>query len=161
MQILVVCTGNTCRSPMAEGLFKHHISSERIEGIEMYSAGTMAVAGLAPTEGAITAASEKGVDISSFRSKPLTKNMIEEADLILCMERSHVQVAQGQGGEQKCYLITEYPKGTGDQVRDPIGGTLDIYRSALEVINGEVQRIIPHLASTVEKDKKPSDENKS
>jgi len=95
--VLFICTGNTCRSPMAEGLLKHHTALERLDHIQITSAGTAAITGLTATNNAIRASAEHGIDISSHRSKPLTAGLVREADLILTMERQQAAFARELG----------------------------------------------------------------
>src|SRR5688572_6685099 len=86
--ILFVCTGNICRSPMAEGLFRH---ATRGRGdFRVTSAGVGAVEGLPPSEHAVYALLELGIDISKQRSRMLTPELVDEADYIFGMTHSHV-----------------------------------------------------------------------
>jgi len=97
--ILMVCTGNTCRSAMAQGFAEqilsqsHGVISGELEpqGIKVLSAGTSAIAGMPASEAAIEVMSQEGIDLSRHRSKPLTAQLIHEADQIYCMTQSHKQ----------------------------------------------------------------------
>lgn len=89
INVLFVCTGNTCRSPMAEGLFADLIRKWKIEGIRCESAGLAAFPGDAPSENAVKAAKEMGVDISSHRSRQLSIPLAELTDLFVCMTPEH------------------------------------------------------------------------
>jgi protein-tyrosine-phosphatase len=145
MKIVVVCTGNSCRSPMAEGLFRYHADREGLHDLEITSAGTVAVTGLSPSPNAVRVSAESGIDISWHRSKPLTVRLVETGDLILTMERGQADVARRLGGNGRTYLITEYPGRPGSEVLDPIGGTLEAYRTTFDLLESEVRRIIGHL----------------
>jgi protein-tyrosine-phosphatase len=90
-KVLFVCTGNTCRSPMAEGLLKRMAQENRIP-LEVQSAGLAAFAGVPATPEAIEACREKGVDISSHLSQPLNKTLVTESDLILTMTGKHKEM---------------------------------------------------------------------
>jgi protein-tyrosine-phosphatase len=142
MRILVICTGNTCRSPLAEGLMKKMAREEGILDLDVTSAGTSAVAGLPATQNAVTAAREKGLDISSHRSRLLTPRLVVDADIVLGMEHGHVEFAERLGGKGKTFLITRYPHGEGDEIRDPIGRPLPDYRATLDRLDKEVRRIV-------------------
>lgn len=145
MKILVVCTGNTCRSPLAEGLLKERAREENMGDLEVISAGTAAPFGLSATQNAVRAAAELGIDISSHRSKPLTPEVVREADLVLAMEYTHVEYADRIGGHGKTFLISQFPHGEGTEVRDPIGGSLQDYRAACARLDREVRRIVAYL----------------
>ena len=77
--ILIVCTGNTCRSPMAEGILKHLLKSKGIEHIDVSSAGTAGLEGYPPSENAVEATRVWDIDISGHRSRPLNRRLIESA----------------------------------------------------------------------------------
>src|SRR5881394_3423638 len=86
--ILFVCTGNVCRSPMAEGLFRHAVKGRG--DYRVLSAGVGAIDGQAPSPNAVRAMRELGIDISSQRSRMLTGELVGQADYIFGMTHSHV-----------------------------------------------------------------------
>jgi protein-tyrosine phosphatase len=129
--ILFVCTGNTCRSPMAEGALKVLLEKEDIDNFEVISAGVSAAAGFPATLYAIEASKIWDADISKHHSKPLTSQLVDKADLILAMTPYHLKniIRMKKDAKSKTYLFTNFPdsKEDGIGIDDPIGQTLDKY----------------------------------
>jgi protein-tyrosine phosphatase len=90
IEILVVCSANQCRSPMAEGFLRAELASHAIDAI-VRSAGVMALADMPPTEDAIATMARAGVDIGAHRSQAVVSGDVEHADLVLGMTRAHVR----------------------------------------------------------------------
>jgi len=146
--VLFVCTGNSCRSPMAEGILKNMLQKRGIKHIQVSSAGTMAPHHMPPTNYAIITTVEKGVDIASHRSQPLTEDMAESADLILVMENSHKRFVKNLSplSREKTFLLKKFGKrGRSLEVADPIGSDLEIYRTCCEEMENEILRILPEI----------------
>jgi len=147
--VLFVCTGNSCRSPMAEGLLKKYLSQLGKGDIEVKSAGMGALDGFTPTDETIEVMKKEGVDLSGFKSKALTKELVKEADLILVMEVKHKEQIRRiePEAEGKTYLLKEFQMGgkssypEDPNVPDPIGKSLDYYKLSFEVIKDEIKRI--------------------
>ena len=91
MKIVFVCTGNLCRSPMAEGLLRHAVQEQGCEGIEVSSVGTWAYYGRPATDEAVTTLKERGIDISAHLSRPVEIEELRAADLIVAMTSVHVR----------------------------------------------------------------------
>ena len=137
--ILMVCSGNTCRSPMAEGVCKKLLADERgikVEdleeaGINVMSAGAYTVGGSPASGEAVEAMGKFDIDISNHRSQPLTNELINEVDVIYCMTKSHLQavVELSPASVGKVYLID--PNG---DIDDPIGSSITVYQRCAEVI---------------------------
>lgn len=148
-RIMFVCTGNTCRSPMAEGGLKKLVENQGLKNIEIYSSGTAAASGFPATTYAIEASRLWDADISGHRSHPLTLQMIRDADLILCMTSSHCHDVLSIDYEagNKTFLLKNYPDPgcAGEEVADPIGGSLDMYNQTFLEIGEELGRILPHI----------------
>ena len=142
--VLLVCTGNTCRSPMAEVLLKKQLADRlqcelgelQDQGVDVLSAGIAAAAGGRPSSGAVTAMQEKGLDLSEHFSQPVTARLVQHADLILTMTRS-----------QREAVISHYPEAASRthvlstderDVSDPVGGSVDVYRECAEQIHGNL-----------------------
>src|SRR6202453_83841 len=128
--VLFICTGNICRSPMAEGIFRHIMKGRR--DIQVMSAGIGAMDGQAPSPYAVQAVRELGIDISRQRSRQLTPELVQEADFIFGMTHSHVDtifLLYPQAAE-KTFLLREFDD-TLDifekDISDPIGGSYDVY----------------------------------
>jgi len=132
--ILFVCSGNTCRSPMAEGLARHilleklSVTDLELErrGISVISAGSFAMPGAKATPQAVQAAKELGVDLSHHRSRPLTVELIHQADMIYTMGRSHAFQVMALVPSATGKVATLDPAG---DIEDPIGSDVQTYQA--------------------------------
>lgn len=133
--ILVVCTGNMCRSPMAAAQLRVALLDAGIRGVRVHSAGTFAESGAPASPKAITVAAEYHLDISYHRTTPLSADLIEKADLILVMERKHLETILKQAPEAKpkVFMLSHFAEGTekGRDVLDPIGTSAIFYEKVL------------------------------
>lgn len=138
-RILLVCTGNICRSPMAEIIMRREFE-QRDSDVEVVSAGTGAWDGASASEGAYLVALENGLDLSNHRARLLTREVVEHSNLILTMARHHRVRVEELGGEGKTYLLGEYAgeAGADAEVVDPFGSDLPVYRE----IYSEIQRLV-------------------
>jgi protein-tyrosine-phosphatase/tRNA A37 threonylcarbamoyladenosine synthetase subunit TsaC/SUA5/YrdC len=144
LMVLFVCTGNTCRSPMAETLFRA-LSAERLgcrpdeierHGVVVSSAGLAAWGGGPASTGALETMREMGADLSGHESQPLTESLVSQADVILTMTSAH-----------RAAILAQFPEAGGRvamlspdrrDVLDPVGGTLETYRACAEQIHGHL-----------------------
>jgi protein-tyrosine-phosphatase len=133
MRILFVCSGNTCRSPLAEALFRRMLREAGRDDIGVTSAGTSAYEGAPASEGAYLVGLEAGLDLSEHRARLLDEHLVRQADLILTMGSGHLARVERLGGIGKSHLLGEYAGVTGEdpEVHDPFGGEVEVYRSTL------------------------------
>lgn len=146
-RILFVCTGNTCRSPMAEGLFKKLISKNNIQA-EITSAGIFANDGVQVSDKAVVACAEKGVNICDHISKSISNGLLIETDLVLTMTRTHKQLLLQSfpNIKDKVYTLKEYNgKAQSKDIEDPFGQNLEAYRQCSDELLEELQCLMKLL----------------
>jgi protein-tyrosine-phosphatase len=130
VNVLFVCTGNICRSPLAEALLQREVAAREMDGVRVASAGTGAWDGAPASEGAYLIGLEHDLDLSAHRARLLTRDMVRSADLVFTMSRHHRARVQELEPEARVVLLGEYAGRTGPEaeVSDPFGGDLDVYR---------------------------------
>jgi protein-tyrosine phosphatase len=149
--ILFVCHGNTCRSPMAQGLMRHMLQqAERDSDFAIDSAGTHARnAGTAPDSRACEAASTRGADITDLRSRQAAADDVARYDLVLAMDeptRNALLALAPATAPDKIRLLLEFAPGYGlKDVPDPFHGGADDYMQALDLIEGGCAGVITAL----------------
>jgi len=148
-KILLVCTGNSCRSPIAEGLLRKHLQPEG--EYEIMSAGTAGLEGFSPSPAAIEVMKEEGIDISSYLSKGISKELTEKSDIILVMAGVHKDILLEKIPEakEKVYLLKEFAgiKDDNKEIHDPIGQSVEVYRRIRDEIKNAVEDIVIKLKS--------------
>ena len=149
MKILFVCTGNTCRSALAEGIARREAIDRGLIDFEVSSAGTSAWNGAPASDGGLLVALEHGVDLSGHRARQLTREIVEDQDVILVMGPHHLERAEALGGEGKSHLLTHYAAhGSSDRaVSDPFGGDLEVSRATYEELEREIRRVFDRIAA--------------
>ena len=120
MKILFVCTGNTCRSPMAEGIFKKLLSDKNITDIECSSAGIFAMTGDEVTPNSVKACERFGVDISAHRARRINEYILDETDKFVCMTAQHASSLSLYVPQEKIIVL-------GGGIPDPYGSDLETY----------------------------------
>ncbi|RKY24856.1 MAG: threonylcarbamoyl-AMP synthase [Planctomycetota bacterium] len=150
VKFLFVCTGNTCRSPMAEGMFRRYLA-EKLKcnvdyldkmGYKVCSAGTMGITGLPASAEAVAACAAKGIDIKAHSSTALTQQLVEECDYIFAMSKMHCERidALSSGAVNRCVLLEE-----GRDIPDPIGQPQRVYNNCAERIEKAVKKRVSEL----------------
>jgi protein-tyrosine phosphatase len=152
LMVLFVCTGNTCRSPMAEALFRK-LAADKLgcdvddleqHGVIVASAGVAAWGGAAASPNAVAAVAEWGADLAAHESQPVTDALVRQADVILTMTAAHREalVAQFPGAGGRVAVLAPDRK----DVLDPIGGPLETYRACARQIYGHLRARLDTIA---------------
>jgi len=151
-RILLVCTGNSCRSVMAQGIMQQMLERAGIRSVEVESAGVFAVEGMSPTRETLRVLQDVGVDGSAHRARTLTVSMAEEADLIFAMESFQVDeiIRRIPSVREKIHLLKAYglqarEGGANPNIPDPIGKPLEVYEVCFAEIREAVERIVKSL----------------
>lgn len=151
MKIVFVCTGNTCRSAMADGLAKKIVKEKQLN-IEIYSAGIYAMKGEHASYNSVAIMKEYDVDIVTHTATPIEDINIKEMDLILCATRKHKMQIVSKYPElaEKTYTMKEYAgydkDGADVDIQDPWGYELNTYRICAAEISYCVDKIIEKCA---------------
>lgn len=138
-KIMFICSGNTCRSPLAEGLFKKYLQKNNINDIEVSSAGVGVFPGDEVSINSILVAGVRGIDISSHRARGLNSEHILTTDLFCCMSESHRQVLLKYCDENKIMVLN---------VPDPYGRPIEIYEECAKQLKNQFSDILSKIQST-------------
>lgn len=148
-KILFVCTGNSCRSVMAEGLLNKLLKERNRSDVEVISAGVSALIGLPATEETLSLLSKEGIDMSAHRAKRIDNIMLKSSDLILAMEEIQESYILGLAPavKNRLYLLKEFAKIQDIDLRinDPIGQGRDYYEKIFYSIKECVEKIVELL----------------
>jgi protein-tyrosine-phosphatase len=146
-RVLLVCTGNTCRSPLAAGALRQALGADAAR-VDVASAGTAAWEGQPATPSALEVAARDGVDLAEHRSQRVTPTLLRAADLVLVMERSHLSAVQALGADaNRTHVLSDWPE-PGEPalpVSDPFGASIEAYEECWRRIRRHVQRVAPQV----------------
>ena len=146
LRILLVCSGNTCRSPLASAMLAGRLRAlAEFTKVTVESAGTSASPGAPASEGSALMARERGLDLAPHRARLLTADLVQAADLILAMGHSHLSRIAQLGGGEKAQLLTAYVGEAGIDVADPFGSDLARYRDTAAQLDRIVAAVVVRL----------------
>jgi protein-tyrosine-phosphatase len=152
MRILVICSGNICRSPMVAEYLRHRASQEGLSHLVVESAGTLGITGSPASCEAIQVFDEHGLDLSRHRSQALTDVLVSGSDVIVGMAREHRAYLDEAHPDfpGECWLLRSFengatPRAAAPDLADPIGCDLETYRSQFPLIRRCVDHLLIYL----------------
>jgi protein-tyrosine phosphatase len=151
MRILVVCSGNICRSPLAAELLRARAAAAGLDDLVVDSAGTLDIEGAGADPETVETAREIGLDLTAHRSKGLREEDVRTADLVLVMERRHVQELERRyPGLSRVFLLRAFeagprPSTDARDVDDPVGETPEFHRTCLTTIERSIDNVLAFL----------------
>lgn len=151
--ILFVCTGNSCRSVMAEALLKKAMQDKSRQDVAVFSAGIAGLNGFSPTEETVDVMREAGADVFDFKTKAVTQDLVNRADLILVMQNMHRRemVRRAPHAKDKVYLLRDYTndaresRGDRGEVADPVAKPVEVYRDVAGIIERNIKKLTEML----------------
>jgi len=145
--LLYVCTGNTCRSPLARAIMENLLAERGWHHVSVDSAGAAAAEGAPASAHAMAIAAEQGFSLDGHSSKELTPELLDWADLILVMTPTQFEMVARLGYSAKVALATDFIEGvgSGQAIRDPFGGDIEAYRETYEQLRRAAESLLARL----------------
>src|SRR5688500_7666389 len=146
MNILFVCTGNTCRSPLAEALARSIAQRRGLTDVKISSAGINAWENSPASDGSVLVGMERQVDLTNHRARVLTPEIVSEADLIFVMTPSHAEQVKQMGAGGEVQVLAAYGSAVaGDGTSHPYGGDLPAYRATADALGLHLEKVFDRL----------------
>jgi protein-tyrosine-phosphatase len=148
MLVLLVCSGNTCRSPLAQAMLRDKLSREpRLAHVQVASAGTTAIPGNKASEGSYLVGLERGFDLSEHRSRNYGLRMADDATIILTMGEHHMARVRAVSPHANVKTMMHYagfPNGE-REIPDPYGGSIEVYRQVADLLDRTLDLVVAQL----------------